>query len=127
MSNYTFQIKDCAIVSKPFISPAKNYISGRLHFQEGSIDFEKSFHSFSPEVIAQVEACWGAESRFSIDAGTLTKKSGKKGTNWKNKMFEEIVVEKMTITNGAQKFSARELVDEALSAQEEENDSEIPF
>lgn len=129
MSNLTFQLKDCAIISKPFVNQQKTYAAGKIHYQEGSIDFQKNFHTFNSEAIAQIEASWGAEARFSIDSATITKKPGKKGTQWEDKMFEEFQIDKISLTNGAKKFSARELVDEVKAAFEitDESDDDVPF
>lgn len=129
MPNFTFQLKDCAIVSKPYKNQAGTFLSGKLHWQEGTIDFQKNFHTFNLEAMAIIEAHHGPESRFKIELGdaSLTKKAGKKGTDWENKFFEEIVIEKISVTN-TQKFNARELVDNALAEQNsEDDDNSIPF
>lgn len=125
MSNFKFQIKDCAIPSKPYKSATGTFLSGKLMWRDGSIDFEKNFHTFSGSAIALIEASFGPESRFEVK-GTLTKKSGKKGTQWESKFFEEFIVEEIILTNEAKKFNARELVDEALKGHEEDEE-EIPF
>jgi hypothetical protein len=123
MTNFTFQIKDCAIPTKPYQSATGNFLSGKLMWRDGTIDFEKNFHTFSPDAINLIEAHFGAENRFEV-SGTLTKKAGKKGTQWESKFFEEFIVQEIKITNGTKRLSARELVDEAL---ERINEEEIPF
>jgi len=128
MPNFKFEITDCAIVKQPYINNARTFANGKIHCVDGTIDFEKHFHTFSKEAIEQLELWSGVEQRFKLE-GYFTKKAGKEGTKWEGKMFEELVVEKASITNETKKFSARELVEEAKEAfgvSDEEID-EVPF
>jgi hypothetical protein len=125
MSNYTFTIKDCAIPAKPFKNQGSTFLAGKLHWQEGTIDFEKNFRCLNSNFIALIDANFGAETRFEV-TGSLTKTPGKKGTQWETKMFEEIIIEEIKTTTEARKFNAKELVEEALKAHEE-TEEEIPF
>jgi len=91
MSNLTLTIKNCAII-KPFLNKERNYESGSLIWQNGTIDFKKNFRTFSSEVIAFIEA--HKESAVEI-TGTLTKKEGK--GDWAGKFFEEIDISEMKL------------------------------
>lgn len=119
MPNFTFKITDCAIPEKPFANTANTYLSGRLRWREGSIDFDKNFHTFSKHCIDIILAKCGAEGRFEV-TGTVTKKHGKKGTQWENKMFEEYVIDDIKLTNGIESK-------EWVNPLDEQVDEEIPF
>lgn len=123
MANLTFTIEDCAIPSKPWKAESGKFLSGKLNWMEGSIDFQKGFQTTDVDTIALIESHHGPESRFEI-TGTLTKKPGRQGTRWEGKFFEEIVIQDIKLANEPRKFDARELVEEAKKNHESE---EVPF
>lgn len=108
MPNLNLMINKCQIENF-YKAPNGNYAGGKLIWIDGTIQFEKRFHTFDSKAILILET-FQPEGEFLI-TGTLTKKSGKKGTQWEDKMFEEIIIEKA----------------EALQQIESIEDDKIPF
>jgi hypothetical protein len=119
MSNYTFEIQEALIPGQTYKNPAGNFMRGKIHWKNGE-DSEKNFHTFSESVISLIEANQGQYAVFSVK-GTLTKKPGKKGTQWESKFFEELQILEIRVVQEGKKFSARELVEEAKAEQEGED------
>ncbi len=94
MSNLTLMIEKCRII-KFYKSPNKSYAAGKILWTDGTIEFEKSFSVFSDKIIAVLET-YQPEGEFRV-FGSLTKKPGAKGSQWEDKMFEEIIITKVEV------------------------------